>query len=441
MRARSRTLYISLLLALSGQVAHAAEWKIDPTLRFKAGYNDNIRLSIIDNISTAEADFSPSAIFSVVTPTSGASGTLAFDFRRFEADSDLDDNNARFEVNSYHNLERSRLGLGLGFIRDTTLDSQLKATGIAFDRIDRQSITASPNWTYTFNERTQVSANYSYRDVEYKDSGDARFVNYTLNNAKTSLTRTMNEQTAASITLSGSRSDSDNNVKSTNINLQGGISYQFNETLSASLSIGARRTQTDRSQTSRVFIFSGNAIIGFIPLTQNVSNSSSGLTFNANITKTFLRGRIGLSASRSISSDFNGEPIEVTRLGSTNLYRFSEILSASLGLNIYRSKGNSSFASSLNRDYIQIEPTFSWKLKKFWSLSGSYRYRKQTFDDIKDDATQNAAYLTLTYRWPRISQSPASGLCLGEGHIRVVAVPLARKGKQWKNKLLIYLTI
>jgi hypothetical protein len=44
-------------------------------------------------------------------------------------------------------------------------------------------------------------------------------------------------------------------------------------------------------------------------------------------------------------------------------------------------------------------------MKKFWSLSGSYRYRKQTFNDIKDDATQNAAYLTLTYRWPRIAVS------------------------------------
>ena len=394
-----------ILLLLSAGTAHSAEWKVDPTLRFRSGYNDNLRLGTVNEISSAEATFSPSAIFSVATPTSGASGNMRFDFRRFEADSDLDDNNSRFEVNSFHNLERSSLGLDLGFIKDTTLDSQLEATGIAFDRIRRQSITASPNWTYTFNERTRVSANYSYRDVEYKNSGDARFVNYTMSSIQTSLTRVMNEQTTTSITLSVNQTDNDNNVKSINTNLQGGASYQFNETLSASLFIGARRTKTNFSQNSRISILSGNTYIGFIPLTQSASNSSSGLTFRANITKTFLRGEIGLSASRDISSDYNGEPIEVTRLGATNLYRFSEIFSASLNLNFYRSKSNNNFATSLNRDYIQIDPTFSWMLKKFWSLSGSYRYRKQTFGDIKDDATQNAAYLTLTYHWPRIAVS------------------------------------
>jgi len=305
-----RTTTFALVLILLNVDINAAEWKIDPTLSFRTGYNDNLRLSTDNEISSAEATFSPSAIFSVATPTSGASGNMRFDFRRFEADSNLDDNNSRFEINSFHNLEHSRLGLDFGFIKDTTLDSQLEATGLAFDRVRRQSITASPNWTYAFNERTQISANYSYRDVEYINTGDARFVNYTLNSAQTSLTRVMNEQTTASITLSGSQTDTDNDVKSTNINLQGGASYQFSETLSASMFIGVRRTETDRSQTSRVLFLSGNDIVGVMTLPQDVSNSSSGSTFDANLTKNFLRGGIVLSASRSISNDFNGQPIQ-----------------------------------------------------------------------------------------------------------------------------------
>ncbi len=404
MRTLIRNTLISALLITSIST-YAAEWEIDPTLRFRTGYNDNLRLSTNNEISSAEATFSPSAIFSVATPTSGASGNVRFDFRRYEADSNLDDNNSRFEISSFHNVERSRLGLNFGYIKDTTLDSQLEATGLALDRVRRQSITASPNWTYAFNERTQVRVNYSYRDVEYINTSDIRFVNYTLNSAQASLTRVMNEQMTTSITLSGSRTNSDNDIKSTNINLQGGASYRFSETLSASVFLGIRRTETNRSQNSRVFFLSGNDLVGVILLPQNVSNSSSGSTFDTSITKTFLRGETGLSASRSISNDFNGDPIEVTRLESTNLYRFSEIFSASLNLNFYSSKSDSDFASRLNRKYIQIEPKFTWKLKKFWSLAGSYRYRKQTFDDISDDAIQNAAYLTLAYRWPRIAVS------------------------------------
>jgi len=402
-----RTIICSCLacLLLASGASQAAEWKIAPTLRFRAGYNDNLRMGTDNEISSAEATFSPSAVFSVATPASNVSGTVGFDFRRFEADSNLDDNNSRFEISSFHNLERSRLGLDLGFIKDTTLDSQLEATGLAFDRIRRQSITASPNWTYTFNERTRVNANYSYSDVEYLNPSDVRFVNYTLNSGQASLTRVMNEQITASITLSGTRSNNDNDRKSTNANLQIGASYRFSETLSATLFAGARRTETNSSQTSLIPILSGNTRIGFVPLTQDITNRSSGATLNASLTKTLLRGEIGLSASRDISNDFNGEPIEVTRLSTTSLYRFSEILSARLKLEFYDSKSNDNIITGLNRNYYQIEPKFTWAVKKFWSLSGSYRYRKQTFTDIKEDATQNAAYLTLTYRWPRIAVS------------------------------------
>ena len=245
-----RKIAISLILVASTGATYSAEWKIDPTISLRAGYNDNLRLNTDDKISSAEATFNPSAIFSVATPTSGASGTVDLKFRRFEDDSNLDDNNSRFEVDTFHNLERSRLGLDLGFVKDTTLDSQLEATGFAFDRVRRQSITATPNWTYTFDPRTRISANYSYSSTEYKNAGGTGLVDFTLNSAQASLTRVLNERATASITLSRTKSDNDNDVESTNTNLQGGASYRFNETLSASLFAGIRRTEVDFSQTS-----------------------------------------------------------------------------------------------------------------------------------------------------------------------------------------------
>ena len=102
-----------LLLAASAAPVYAAEWKIDPTIQFRAGYNDNVRLNIDDEISSAEARLSPSAVFSAATPTSGASGELRFDFRRFEDDSDLNENNFHILTNAYHRMERSELGLDL----------------------------------------------------------------------------------------------------------------------------------------------------------------------------------------------------------------------------------------------------------------------------------------------------------------------------------------
>ena len=93
MRTVFRKALTILLLPVYVVSAEAAEWKIDPKLSLKAGYNDNIRQSIDDEVSSAEATFSPSSRFSVETAESGLSGDLRFDFRRFEDDSNLDDNN------------------------------------------------------------------------------------------------------------------------------------------------------------------------------------------------------------------------------------------------------------------------------------------------------------------------------------------------------------
>jgi len=395
---------IFLLLLGTGAV-RAAEWKIEPSVTARAGYNDNLRLNIDDEISTVETALSPSVVFSMTTPESGVSGGLHLNFRRFEKDSNLDENNVSFDLNSFHRMERSQVGLNASIIKDSTLDSQLEDTGVVFDRVRRVQLNGGPNWSYNINELTQVSLGYGYTDVRYLNAGGTGFTDFTSHNFQSSLSRIINERTTLSVFLSHNRNDNENGVKSNTSNLQGGFSYQFSETLSASLFAGIRRTETDASQNTLVPIFSGDTIIGFTPLNQNVSNSSSGSTFNGNIRKKFLRGETSVSASRNISNSTNGVPIQVTRVGWNSQYRFTELLSASLSVSLYQSKTDSSITSNLNRDYYDITPGIRWSFRQFWDLSASYHFKKQTFDNTSDDATQNAAYLTLSYRWPRIAVS------------------------------------
>ncbi|HHH44241.1 MAG TPA: hypothetical protein ENK49_08895, partial [Gammaproteobacteria bacterium] len=385
-----------ILPLLSTGSAHSAEWKIEPAVAVRAGYNDNLRLNIDDEISTVETALSPSTVFSVTTPESGLSGGLLFNFRRFEKDSNLDENNVTFDMNAFHRMERSQVGLNASIVKDSTLDSQLEDTGVVFDRVRRVQISGGPNWTYGITERTQASLGYGYTDVRYLNADETGFTDFTAHNFQAGLSRIISERTTTSITLLHTRNDNDNGVKSNTTNLQGGLSYQFSETLSASISAGVRRTETDASRNTLVPIFAGDTIIGFVPLAQDVSNSSSGYTFNGNMRKKFLRGETGLTASRNISNSTNGVPIEVTRLGWNNEYRFTELLSASLSVSLYSSKTDSSVTSSLNRDYYEIRPGVSWRLREFWDISASYNYKKQTFDNTSDDAVQNAAYLTLS---------------------------------------------
>jgi len=394
-----------LLLAACAAGVDAAEWEIDPTITFRTGYTDNLRLNVDDKVSTAEVKLSPSAKFSVATPESGVSGNLRFDFRRFEDDSNLDDNNVRLITDAYHRMERSSLGLNLGLIKDTTLDSQLENTGLVFERVTRYQVNGGPSWTYNLDNRTNARVSYTYSDIQYNNTEGTAFTDFRIHSGVTTLRRVLSEKSDASATLSYNQTSNDNKVDTNNTNLQGGGSYRFSETLSASLFVGVRRTGVDFSQSSLIPIFSGETIIGFIPLTEDVSRSDWGYTFDGNISKVFLRGQARLSASRNISNDVNGLPIEITRAGWNNTYRFSETLSGSLIFSFSKSETSNNARGGLNRDFYQVEPGLSWNFSKLFYITGSYTYSRQTFDTSSDDAIRNAAYLTLTYQWPRIAVS------------------------------------
>ncbi|HHH43541.1 MAG TPA: hypothetical protein ENK49_05330, partial [Gammaproteobacteria bacterium] len=310
----NKSVYLAMALAFLPAIARAAEWRIDPSFDFRAGYNDNIRLSVQNEVSSAEAGFSPRASFSRNTEISGLAGIVDLDFRRYEESSDLDENNARFELDGYRNLERGRLSLNLAYINDTTLNTQLEATGITLGRVDRQRYTAAPGWSYFFSPRNRLDLRYTFNDVSYSNVGLVPYIDYRVNAGQASLVSVLNEQITASATLSHSASTNDNDVDSSNTGLNVGVEYRFSKTLTASLSAGARYTKTDFTRNTSIPILDGNVFVGAIPLSQDISNSDWGYTYNVSFKRKGLRGDIELSASQNISNDINGQPIEVLQL-------------------------------------------------------------------------------------------------------------------------------
>ena len=392
-------------MILATATVHAAEWRIDPLLEFRAGYNDNLRLSVDDEVSTAEISFSPGAEFSRSTAVSRVSGTIDFDFRRYADSNDLDENNSRFALDANRDLERHRLGISLQHINDTTLDSQLDATGITLGRVDRRQSSIAPRWSYMLTERARVQLTYRFNDVAYKNTGRSAYVDFTANYAEASLNAAVDEKTLLTAILSYSTTSNDNDIESAIANLQAGASYRFSETLSLTTFAGVRHTKVKYSRDSFVPILSGNTIIGVVPISEDISSGEWGYTFNVQLSRSFLRGNMDLGASQSISTDVNGQPIEVLQVSTGGSYHLSETLTTGLNLRYSSSKTESTISRSLDRNYYTIEPRLTWQLKKFWRMSASYRYRSQSFDDLKENATQNAAYLTLAYRWPRIAVS------------------------------------
>ncbi len=392
---------LALLLAATG--AGAAEWTIDPTVQLKAGYDDNIRSTAHDKIDSSEITLIPSATFGVETPRSGLNGTVGFTFRRFPNVTGLDDNNWRFGINSFYRTARSEFGLGASVIQDTTLDTQLEETGLVFDRSNRLSKSIDPSWTWILNERTRLRAGYDYGTINYEKSR-AGLADYFTHSGQLSLLRAFSEQVVGSISLAHSVTDSDSDIRSSNTNLQGGLSWQFSETFSASLAGGGRYSITKFPE--RIPLFSGPLFLGYIDTGKKTQDSSSGLVFDASLDKRFERSGLSLSASRNVNNTVSGIQIEVTRLGVSASHNFSERVSGNGGLSWYKSQSAGKTSSgSLDRRYLSGTAQLNWKLAEFWTLSAIYTYSQQQFESTADDAIRNTAYLTLTYRWPRIAVS------------------------------------
>ncbi|HFD80743.1 MAG TPA: hypothetical protein ENK05_10190 [Gammaproteobacteria bacterium] len=397
-------LIVSLLTMSPAPAIHAAQWAIDSGISLFGGYDDNVRLRRHNTESSARARISPSTTFSVATPRSGSSGTVRIDVDRYESDSNLNTEMFYVTNNSFYNMERSRAALGLRFVKDTTLNSQLEDTGVVLQRKNRKSYIASPTWRYNLNQRTSLDLGYSFTFVDYSASEETGLVDYQSNNFQVSLGRILNQRSTGSVTVGFTTTGNDVNTDSTYAYFQGGGSYEFSETLNASAFAGVRRTETKFKE--RIFVgFDPNDNPLFEPVGETISNSDWGGTFSASLNKKFLRGDTGLTASRNISNSTSGILINVTRVTLKNTYRFSERLSSGLTLQYYHSKSSNAAATNLNRDYYTVNPSLTWRFTRAWRLSASYRYRVQTYDEGGGNATQNVAYLTLHYQWPRIAVS------------------------------------
>ncbi len=397
----------ALLASLLWQpFASAAEWQIDPVVALRAGYNDNIRLQAENEVASTEIILSPGVTFSRSTQSSMISSSLNTSIRRYLEESDVDDETATLLLNAQHSMERSSLGLAVNLTRDTTLDSQLDETGLVLGRINRFRTSIDPSWSYSFSERMLMRLEYGYSNLDYEDEPDQISPPDSLSHrGQISLSRIINERSTGNLTLGHVSSENDDDFESRFTYLQAGGSYQFNETLSVSFSGGMRYSESKYPANQRILILSPGFVLEEIVLPVEVENEQDGYVFNASINKNFLRGSLSLGASQDITTAASGFLTEVFKVTLGSTYRLSETLSTGLQAQLFQTETDNPVSTGDQRDYISIAPSLTWAFDRFWRLGASYRYSEQTHDDNNLDAVQNAAYLTLTYDWPRIATS------------------------------------
>jgi hypothetical protein len=421
------SLSLMLLLALS-QYVQAAEWSVEPKISARSGYNDNIRLTTADHDSVWEADVTPAVKFGVEKENQGLFGIADVSIRRFyggsgaNSSSLLDREDYHFKVDSYHRTERNDFGANIEITQDSTLDSGLDVNGqVIQNRATRLSTIMNPSWTRMLNEKNRLELEYQFNRVEYSDEvGQNYLVNYDYNTVSASLVRNFTPLTQGTLLTSASRYKPETGLNSDTYALQVGLTRQHSETLSTSWLAGWRNTKSDTLVPTGVCFPDASANFPKCPPgspvnipvqtgTNKDETSNTGATYAVSITKTLEKGSLGASLSRIATPSGEGQLLDTTRLTLTGEHRFTELLRSRLTVEYFERDTIVNASSTGNfdtntRNFFRIRPSITWQWQREWLLSGEYQYAENEQTN-GDTATQNAVYLTLTYRPTKIFTS------------------------------------
>ena len=414
------SLSLTLMLALS-QSVQAAQWSVEPKVSLTSGYNDNIRLTTADHGSVWETTLTPAVKFGVSKETQGLFGNASVSIHRFyggsgtDSSSRLNREDYHLNIDSYHRIERNNFGVQLNITQDSTLQTELDQTGqVITDRATRRSFALGPNWTRTLDEMTQLNLGYRVNRVNYSNEiGANNLIGYDNNSASASLVRNLTPLTQGTISGSISRYKPETGLNSDTYALQAGITRKHSETLSTSWLAGWRQTNSD-SLSATGFCVGADPGAGYpkctggIPVqtgtdTDEVTNT--GATYTASVTKLLEKGSLGASLTRNATPSGDGQLLDTTRLGLTGEHRFTETLRSNLSGEYYKRStivnASGGKPDSGDRNFFRIGASIMWQWQREWLLSGKYRY-SESEDTNGETATQNAVYLTLTYRPTKI---------------------------------------
>jgi len=394
-----------VMVVLIGPSAHGAEWSVEPSVRLRAEYNDNINLTPQQRDAVFGAILSPDVKFNWQTETTKVTGGLSFNVNRYDEHSLDTVDHALLLLGSY-TTELDTFGLRVDSIRDSTLTSELASTGVVLKRTQRNYFAASPTWTRRLTERTDISATYGYTSARYQDTVDTGLVDYQ-DQGVTVAVRTRYSE-IDSLTAAGYadnyRTEGDS-VRGTTYGGYVGWDRRLSETFQGTLRVGLRTTNSKIAADTLVCdgVVVASTCMGTITqVTSTTKETSSGYTLLASVRKQWATTILDASISREINPSGSGSLVQTDRIGFGVAYQWTPTIDAYLNAGAYNSRYIGGVFTDNDSRYYTVEPRVAWRITEQWVLDVGYRYVWQRTEGAAS-ARANVAYATISYTWPKIA--------------------------------------
>ena len=404
---------LAMLVILFGHpLAEAAEWAAEPSITVRENYNDNIRLTTAEHDSIWSTVVDPSLALSRRSELwdLNAKGRVRASY--YSGNDDLDSVDSFFDIAAKRTMERGSVQASVSFIDDTTLqDEYLDAdTGLTITQIDRSQRSVNLGGEYMFTEATWAEVSAGLTKVEYENGERRGLLDYDYLTPTFRVIHQYDPKTQVFGIISHATVDYDTSseLESKTNSLQLGAAYDITETWKVSASVGSRRTKTSSLVPTAVprpgFEFLFPLIYDVVVVSRDAE--STGLVYDASVTREFETGRVSLTASQSVAPSSTGTDTDSTRVEFLGVRNLSAKLLVQLAVSYYQSSTVGDTTTRADNDRYRIAPSVRWQLDRDLALNAGYVYTAVKRALAEDDtADSNAVFVSLGYTWPRMAVS------------------------------------
>jgi len=410
---KKRSMFILVMLLLFGcgmsSTSEALDFTFNPSLRFRAEYDDNIDFDNRDAKSDWIGILIPAFEFDWKNPRFDLKSSAEVEIRRYDEYSSYDDEYQRYRLHTDYLLtERLSLKAGATFTRDSTLDSELEETGVVERFYRRDRYTFSGGMDYQLSERMGSGFEYRYADTDYDTPTDQDYYTHSLIGH---LSYSFSGQRDQMFFQPGYYHYHSDRSRVDNYNLSLGWMHLLSETLTFNCYLGVRYTDTEYEwQQPELFFDPATGQFYWRLIKHTESENDIGGTANISLSGKSELANYSISFSRELSYTSDGSPIDTNRFAASYTRRLSRRLDCGFNSSLYFSKSSDNFSKgrrvSIYEDttYYVLQPHVSWRITPDWSLRFDYSYARNRDKTLSDHRSYDRQryWMTLVGHFPRL---------------------------------------
>jgi hypothetical protein len=382
---------LALPALFAGGQASAENWEIAPRVLAGYRYSDNYRLAVPGGeieVSGGEAD--AALTLRNLNPRTKFEITPRITATYFPDEPEEESTDYYLDGILEDTTPRRKIGIVAGFSSEDVVKSELPSADIGGDLGDPQSVDSgrtvqhnrrdlvrvTPYFSYDLTERYQMSLGARFLDANYEENFPGSQQDFSDYSANAGLSWRFSPRTSLTFRALAARYETVFYTDSYGGEIEWGT--DFTETSQMYIRVGAEQTKPENGVSDSNVIggiggrWTSERNVLFIDFTREVTPISAGTV----VERHQLRVRLDHDISQRIGVLVSGRASRDEELEGLGTYP--------------------------TREYAAVEAGIEWRIQRALSITASYNYRWQEYDDEPSDRSANGFLIGLVYEPKRL---------------------------------------